>query len=326
MPAPPPDWLSQFLSLVTVTGQLEIRCAMGAPWAVVYEQSAEREIPYHLILNGRAILEDPAGKPSAELNTGDIVLLPHGSAHTLRDGSGQAPMPNTLRASGNVLLGENNGPGARLDMLCGRFHLAPPYDRLIKRYLPTSLIVRTLDRGGEDARPAAGKLTGLVELMRAESLENGLGGTAVLNALSSALFALTLRAASESNHEQAGLLALAAQPKLTPALCAMLDDPAHPWTLPELAGLCNMSRATFMRHFQSTLNRSATDLLTDIRMSLAAGELRKPGASTEAIASEVGYQSVAAFRRVFSQWMGMTPGEWRRQPPPAEPGFGQVAT
>jgi AraC family transcriptional activator of mtrCDE len=34
--------------------------------------------------------------------------------------------------------------------------------------------------------------------------------------------------------------------------------------------------------------------------------------STEAIAEAVGYQSVSAFRRVFADRMGMTPGEWRR--------------
>jgi len=54
-------------------------------------------------------------------------------------------------------------------------------------------------------------------------------------------------------------------------------------------------------------------LLQDIRMSLAANELKNPIRSTEAVAEAVGYQSVAAFRRVFAQTIGMTPGAWRRQ-------------
>jgi AraC family transcriptional activator of mtrCDE len=52
--------------------------------------------------------------------------------------------------------------------------------------------------------------------------------------------------------------------------------------------------------------------LTDIRMSLAANELKKPAMSTETVAEAVGYQSVAAFRRAFADKIGMTPGEWRR--------------
>ena len=49
------DWLSQLMSLMTVRGQLEIRCAYGAPWQVVYEDSAPGEMPYHVILRGSAV-------------------------------------------------------------------------------------------------------------------------------------------------------------------------------------------------------------------------------------------------------------------------------
>ena len=53
------DWLSHLLQMITVTGRLEVRCAYGAPWRVAYDQSAAREIPYHVVLKGRAVLEDP---------------------------------------------------------------------------------------------------------------------------------------------------------------------------------------------------------------------------------------------------------------------------
>jgi AraC family transcriptional activator of mtrCDE len=148
--------------------------------------------------------------------------------------------------------------------------------------------------------------------MRTESAADRLGGYAILNALTSALFTLVLRAASESEEAPAGLLALSGHPRLAPAISAMFADPARPWNLPDLADLCSMSRATFVRHFQDKLGRSAIELLTDIRMSLAANELKKPSMTTEAVAESVGYQSVAAFRRVFTDKMQMTPGQWRR--------------
>ncbi|MFJ1260964.1 helix-turn-helix domain-containing protein [Cupriavidus sp. CuC1] len=49
----------------------------------------------------------------------------------------------------------------------------------------------------------------------------------------------------------------------------------------------------------------------DIRMTLAASELRNTVVSTEAVAERVGYQSVAAFRRAFKEHMGVTPAAWR---------------
>ncbi|HJV79371.1 AraC family transcriptional regulator [Noviherbaspirillum sp.] len=308
------DWLSHLLQMINITGQLEVRCAYGAPWRVAWPQSAAHEIPYHVVLNGRAIIEDPELKTARELVGGDIVLLPHGSAHVLHDGSGRTPSHTYSRqSSAGWMVRENDGQGERLDMLCGRFFIGPPYDRLIRGYLPTNLVVRASDGHGEEGiGSASNHLASLVGLMRTESAGDRLGGYAILNALTSALFTLALRAASESEQPPAGLLALTGHPRLAPAISAMFADPARPWTLPDLADLCSMSRATFMRHFQDKLGRSALELLTDIRMSLAANELKKPAMTTEAVAELVGYQSVAAFRRVFTDKMGMTPGQWRR--------------
>lgn len=309
------DWLSQLLTMITVTGQLEVRCIYGAPWRVEWDQSAAREIPYHVVLKGRAVIENPETATATELVAGDIVLLPHGSAHVLHDGSRRAPGParHRMDASGRSV-SENDGKGERLDMLCGRFLIGPPHDRLIRDYLPKTLTVRATDDAGEaDADSSAHHLASLVNLMRAESTGDKPGGHAILNSLTSALFALALRAASESTQATAGLSALAGHPRLAPAISAMFADPARAWTLPDLAQLCSMSRATFMRHCTDTLGHSAIELLADIRMSLAANELKKPAMTTEAVADIVGYRSVAAFRRVFTDKMGMTPGQWRRQ-------------
>lgn len=308
------DWLSRLLQMITISGKLEAHCTYGAPWRVAWTQSAAHEIPYHVVLNGRAIIEDPETKMDKELLAGDIVLLPHGSAHVLHDGSGHPPGATFNRqGSAGWMVSENDGRGEPLDMLCGRFFIAPPHDRLIRDYLPATLMVRAMDSARDGSgKSASSHLASLVGLMRIESAGDKPGGCAILNSLTSALFTLALRAASEAEQAPSGLLALAGHSRLTPAISAMFTEPARPWNLPDLADLCNMSRATFVRHFQDKLGRSAIELLTDIRMSMAANELKKPGMTTEAVADAVGYRSVAAFRRVFTDKMGMTPGQCRR--------------
>src|SRR5690348_6484037 len=143
------DWLSQLLQMITVAGQLEVRCVYGAPWRVAWPRSAAHEIPYHVVLKGRAIIEDAEAGMAHELAGGDIVLMPHGSGHVLHDGSGRTPGPtyNSQRSAG-WLLSANNGQGEQLDMLCGRFLIGTPHDRLLRNYLPTNLVVRAMD-GGE---------------------------------------------------------------------------------------------------------------------------------------------------------------------------------
>jgi AraC family transcriptional activator of mtrCDE len=302
------DWLSRLLELAPASGQLEVRCLYGAPWHVTYEQSAPGEIPYHVVVAGSAIMDDPGGGAPQLLQAGDVVLLPHGSAHRLHDGSGAKPAPAHSRTVRSLTISENAGGGERLDMLCGRFVLAPHNERLMRAYLPPRLVVRA----GVPESAGYAQLAGLVAMMRKEAAANGLGSDAMLRALSAALFALVLRLASETYDAPVGLMALAGSPRLAPALEAMIHNPQQDWTLPRLARLCNMSRATLARQFGDKLGRSASGLLTDIRMTLAATELRKPGGSTERVAETVGYQSVAAFKRAFTQHIGQTPADWRR--------------
>jgi AraC family transcriptional activator of mtrCDE len=305
------DWLSRLLEMTPVRGRLDLRCYYGAPWRIDEAPAEPGEIPYHVVLAGSAVLEDPAGGPPQQLAPGDILLVAQGGAHTLHDGSGRKPVRARARAGLNLTFSENAGKGERLDMLCGRFVLAAPHERLLRGYLPSRLVVRGSAGQGTPGATAA-QVASLVSLMRAESASDHLGGRAMLNALSTALFALTLRLSSESDDAPAGLLALAGNPRLAPAIAAMFDRPAHPWTLPALARLCNVSRATLVRLFNDSLGHTASDLLTDIRMTLAASELRKPGQSTAAVGEAVGYQSEAAFQRAFKQHMGLTPARWRK--------------
>ena len=307
------DWLSQLFEMMPVRGRLDLRCHYGAPWRIDQGPGKPNEIPYHAVLGGSAVLENPAGKRPIRLQVGDILLLPGNPRHVMHDGSGTTPVAALNRQDLNLLISENAGTGERLDLLCGHFAIAPPHDRLLRNHLPPLLVVHAGEaRAGSDGGGTADQLSGLVALMRGETAADRLGGRAMLNALSGAMFTLVLRLASEGENAPRGLLALAGHPRLAPALATLFNEPARPWSLPELARLCNMSRATLARQFQQALGRSASDLLTDIRMTIAANELKKPLISTGAVAETVGYQSEAAFQRAFKSHTGVTPAQWRK--------------
>lgn len=311
------ELLDRLLSLMPVTGRLDVRCHFGSPWTIDHPESNEWEFPYHVLLRGEAVVESDAdgkSEPAVRMKAGDIVLFPSGGAHRLHDGSGDRPRATRKRNNDGLTIATNGGANEGADVLCGRFVLPAVPQRLMRDHLPGRLIVSSVieDEGrSREAAFAATRLARVIELMREEAFEQRPGFATVVNQLSGALFALTLRCASETDQAPRGLLALAQRQRLQPALAAMFDEPEKPWTLPSLAELCHMSRATFARHFDEAIGRSAADVLTEIRMALAGRKLAQTGMSIAEIGEAVGYRSEAAFQRVFKRQVGMTPAKWR---------------
>jgi AraC family transcriptional activator of mtrCDE len=311
------DLLSRLLALMPVTGKLDIRCHFGAPWKIDHPSAGGQEIQYHILLRGSAVIEDGSAPP-VEMHAGDIVLFPSGGAHVLHDLSGQTPAPTDTAYEAGLRVITSQSDGEPADLLCGRFLMPAVPQQLLRDHLPGRLLVHSAPAASNDVSSDefAGKqsrLARLIELMREEALDQKPGSEAMLNHLSSALFGLTLRFASEGGNPPRGLLALAQRPRLQPALSAMFDQPELSWTLPQLAALCNMSRATFTRHFDEAIGRSASDLLTEIRMALAGRKLVQSAMPIAQIGEEVGYKSDAAFQRAFKKHVLLTPAQWRSQ-------------
>lgn len=109
------------------------------------------------------------------------------------------------------------------------------------------------------------------------------------------------------------MLQLLAEPRLQPAVQYILSNPEKNLPLEQLAGMCHMSRATFIRVFKRVTGRSPSELLTAIRLMHAASLLGDSGITISAISGMVGYASEPAFHRVFRQRMGISPGQFRRK-------------
>jgi AraC family transcriptional activator of mtrCDE len=92
----------------------------------------------------------------------------------------------------------------------------------------------------------------------------------------------------------------------------MLESPGRAWTVEDLAEACHMSRATFARQFARLCGMPPADMLTRLRMARAARALLQGEGAVGDVALAVGYQSEAAFNRVFKRHYGIGPGGYRR--------------
>jgi AraC-like DNA-binding protein len=100
-------------------------------------------------------------------------------------------------------------------------------------------------------------------------------------------------------------------PELARVVAAVSDDPAHPWTLEELARLAHLSRSSLGERFREALATSPLQFVRDARMHRARELLADDDHSVTHVALAVGYGSVAAFSRAFTAAHGMTPRCWR---------------
>lgn len=280
------DALSHLLSLYPVLTALDTRCRSAGAWRAKYAARAQGTAPYHLIVEGGVTLE-MAGHPPMQLLAGDMLVLTRGQAHTLSTGL-------------------DTGEPRMADVLCGQFHFDEAAASKVVYALPEMLLIRTADE-----KHFLG-LQALMNLLRDESGAAEPGSNAVISHLASALFTLILRAWMTQDQVVPGVFALLADPRLSPALQLMLSAPERAWTLPQLAQLCNMSRATFLRSFRRVAGGTPGALLLHIRMAQAAQWLKQAHRGVADIGAAVGYQSEAAFTKAFKRYAGAGPGQYRR--------------
>jgi AraC family transcriptional activator of mtrCDE len=98
------DWLSRLFEMMPVSGRLDLRCLYRAPWRIDQGPAEAGAIPYHAILAGSALLENPESGRPLELKAGDILLLPGNPRHVLHDGSGEKAVPAQNRQKLNLVI------------------------------------------------------------------------------------------------------------------------------------------------------------------------------------------------------------------------------
>ena len=302
------DTLSRLLSLYTIRTALDIRCELAAPWVLDEPPSEPGSAPFHVIVDGEARLEAP-GQAGVLLGAGDIAVFPGGGAHRLLAGAdpGQAQPVADLAAAGLLRRKGNGGAGPGTSILCGRFVFDDGARRALLDALPPMLVVRSAGFPG---------LHALVTLLQHETADPGEtprpGAGVVVAQLSGALFALIMRAWLAQGATTPGLFAVLADRRLGPALRHMLASPEQSWRVEDLAAACHMSRATFARRFTQLGGMAPLDALTRLRMARAGAALAQDARPVGEVALAVGYQSEAAFNRVFKRHHGVGPGAWRR--------------
>jgi AraC-like DNA-binding protein len=308
------------LRCLQLSGAIFLRAHLSAPWAYSSPPSQElvqsikpgdrRVILFHIFTEGRCTLALDRGE-QAEIEAGDIVILPFADPHRLGDPSlaGAVPVREILPAPPWKTLPviHYGGGGAPTSMVCGYLLSDDQPFNPVLASLPALMRVR----------PSGGPLARWVEASVQYALRANEDRAAdedpLLQRLPELLFMECLcEFARQEPREQGGWLAALADPVLSRALAGMHRQPAHPWTLQELARLAAVSRSVLDERFRALLGRAPMSYLGAWCLQLAARHPRTSTAALAEIAERVGYESEASFSRAFKRHVGVSPGQWRR--------------
>jgi AraC-like DNA-binding protein len=323
----PMDALSDVLRVVQLTGAVYLHGALSAPWCVmarmepgfcaVYLPPSERVISFHLITEGSCwamLPDDPASR--IRVDAGDLIVVPQGEPHVLGSSTELAPellaplLPfERSTAAGEVMTLSHGGGGAVTRMLCGFLAAQDILKNPLLSALPRLFKVGM--RGS-----SASWLESSMRFATEEAAATHAGGATVLAKLSELVFVEAIRRYVDTLPDGSkGWLGGLRDRFVARALALMHGQPAHPWTVEELARRIGMSRSALARRFTDLLGMPPMQYLAQWRLQLAAQQMRLGDRPLAAIANEVGYESEAAFNRAFKREFGAPPATWRRNPP-----------
>jgi AraC-like DNA-binding protein len=318
------DVLSDVLLAVRLAGavffDIEARSPFAAespPVQAISERvmaGAGHVITFHTVVEGSCWAE-LLGFPGAPfyVRAGEIVVYPRGDPNVLSSAPGMRGTPDPAlyyRPADRLLpfpLKMNRDAGAdRCRFVCGFFGCdSRPFNPLLNAlprivHAPLSVPSRSL-------------LASLISIAVKESGYRSAGGEAMLAKVAELMFVEAMR-----NHidrlptDARGWFAALRDPQVGAALRLIHGRPSEPWTLDSLAREIGMSRSSFAERFTAYMAMPAMQYLGRWRLQIATRLLEAPSVNIAQAASEVGYQSEAAFNRAFKRYVGLTPGAWRR--------------
>jgi AraC family transcriptional activator of mtrCDE len=300
------DALSGLAPLLRVRPEFQEFCRFGGDWTSPHGVAQTGCAYFHILTRGECAIDGPSHS-AILLQTGDVLLLPHGNAHVLRAriGAGQVGPAIATEFRNAILRKTSLGVEATTEMICGQLHFEEASENLLIAALPEVIVLHAGQPSQMD------RVRTLMFFIRDELDGNDAGAMAIATDLASALFIMMLRQHLADYPPVEGLLALLGQRATAKAVVAMLRDPSYEWTLDELAARAAVSRATLIRSFGRISGVAPLTFLTELRLALARRRLATTRDPISQIAADIGYQSEAALSRAFHRRFGVRPGKFR---------------
>jgi AraC-like DNA-binding protein len=305
------DAFNDVLNHLFVRGALYCRSDLRPPWAFSIDRKPISG--FHAITRGKGWLEIEEEKQKIKVSRGDLIVLPHGHAHILRDAPTTSATPleqiiaqNPLEDGIRLRMG-NRGPTTVL--LCGGFQLEGRSTHPLLANLPKMIHIR-----GKNGA-AASWVRSTLRQIEIETRVMRPGAQTLIARLSDILFIQAIREYFNSQLQaggKSGWLGALKDPRIGMAITNIHRRPENAWTVASLASQVGMSRSAFAAKFTDLVGEPPLRYVARWRAHKATWYLRTSDEKLSEIARRVGYESETALSRAFRRFMGASPGAYRK--------------
>ncbi|HWS52081.1 MAG TPA: AraC family transcriptional regulator [Microbacterium sp.] len=305
------DGMTAILDSARANGAFVLRSMLAPPWAMRIEDDA----PLTLLAPSRGdawvVLDD---RPPVRLQPGDVALVRGPDLrYTVADPPSTPPQvridplqhPHPVGDEVMAMFGErswgNDAAGTTV-LFSGTYQVRGELSDSLLRVLPPLAVVERCTATQH-----------LMQMLEAEIEGTDPGQDTVLDRLLDLLLIATLRTWFGRTERAPGWFSAYGDPIVGAVLRLMHGDPAHSWTLAELARRSGTSRAALARRFTDLVGQPPMTYLTDWRLKLTADLLRDGELTVGSIAARVGYSTPFALSAAFRRERGISPRDYRRR-------------
>lgn len=250
-----------------------------------------------------------SGSLDLEVGAAHVLVVAEGSLHVEGDGT------ERVIDTGDLVLLPHGLEGARLvasasnaSVIVCRFWFDPHALRGMVSALPGRIHIRR-DEG-------AGWLEGIVPFLMVEVTDDEPGAALMISRIIDVIVIRTLRTWVRRGHTT-GWLGGLSDARIARALKVIHERPSRTWGVEALAEAAGMSRSSFCDRFTALVGRSPLRYQNEWRLTLARDMLITREARVGEVALRVGYESEAAFSRAYKGMFGHPP---RDEPAPPSGG------
>jgi AraC-like DNA-binding protein len=258
------------------------------------------------LLNGTCYLKIN-GETAIKMKEGEIFFIPHGASHQISGDPKNKCVPaaqygKALR-NGTPLF---KGSDEETVLMGGHFEIDPSFKHPFINSLPKLMHITTM------RSELCFWLNNVAVFINDEISDEKAGTRVILARLADIIFILIVRAyINQENIEQGFLMALKDE-RISSSLKSMHEFPEKDWTIEQLATKAGMSRSLYCKEFKRSVGETPLGYLTNWRIIKSKEFLSATKENISEVAAKVGYQSEAAFNRLFKTKVGVTPAIYRR--------------